>query len=135
MKINLISENFSDVVSDLEVIFVLNKNLEQKNIKDKQLLEALNFKANDEEVLLLPELQRVYVGCEEISYDGIAVAISSVVKKIQTTNFITAKLELFNEERSTLKALVEGIIMGAYRFTKYKSEEKADLKQEITIVC
>ncbi|NQY93730.1 MAG: leucyl aminopeptidase, partial [Campylobacteraceae bacterium] len=133
MKINLVSESFDSLQSDLEVIFVLNKDLNHKSIKDKKLLESLNFKAEDEEVVLLPESKKIYVGCEEDSYDCIAVAISCAVKKLQSTKFKSAKVKLLDGESSTLKALVEGAALGAYSFTKYKSKKNKN-KQELFIV-
>ena len=135
MKINLVNELYDSVKADLELFFVLNKDLNQKNIKDKKLLESLNFKAADEEIVLLPESKRLYVGCEELSYDCIAIAIATAVKKIQTTKFKTVKLKLFDEENLTLKALVEGATMGAYSFKKYKSKNKSKVKQELLIVA
>ncbi len=133
MKINLVNESFDSLQSDLEVIFVLNKDLNHKSIKDKKLLESLNFKAEDEEVVLLPESKKIYVGCEDNSYDCIAVAISAAVKKLQSTKFKSAKVKLLDGEASTLKALVEGAALGAYSFTKYKSK-KTKNKQELFIV-
>lgn len=133
MKITLSNENIKNIESQLEIILVLNKNLSQKNIKDKELLENLNFKANDEEVIFLPESQRVYVGCEECSYDCVAIAIATAIKKLKSTKFTSAKVEAFDNEQDIVKALTEGSILGAYSFTKYKGKKKKQNKSELII--
>ena len=133
MKINLSSENLKKIEADVEVILVFNKDLSQKNIKDQSLLEDLNFKATDEETVLLPESKRIYVGCEETSYDCIAIAIANAVKKLKSTKYTTAKVEAFEDETETIKALTEGAIMGSYSFKKYKSEKKKEKSCSLTI--
>ena len=133
MKIILNSENIKKINASVEIILVLNKDLSQKNIKDKELLEDLNFKASDEESVFLPECKRIYVGCEDSSYDCVAIAIATAVKKLKTTKFKSAKVETFEEEKDVVKALTEGSIMGAYSFNKYKSEKKKETKCELVI--
>jgi len=133
MKITLSSENIKKVESDIEIIVV--SNLEDINKYDKEILEDLNFKAKDEEVVFLVESKKIYVGCEEESYDCIAIAISAAIKKLKTTKYKSAKVEIFGEENSTLKALVEGSILGAYTFDKYKSKKEKDNKKELIIIC
>ena len=114
MNIRLEDKNFDKINSNLEIIFVLDNNLEQDNIKHKDILKKLNFKGNDEEVLLLVAEKKLYVGCVDLSYDSIAIAISTAIRKFQTTNFNSIYLKLFDDDTNTLKALVEGSIMGAY---------------------
>ena len=120
MKINII-ELTKQKDFDLEIIFV--KNLNDLEV-DKEILENLDFKAKDESCVLLPELKKVYVGYEEESYDCFAIAISSAVKKIAATKFKTAKIVLNETLQSNFKSLVEGAVLGAYKFEDYKSEKE-----------
>lgn len=135
MKLTLFDKNSKQNEYDVEIILVLNKDLDAKSIKDKELLKNLNFKATDEEAVFLPESQRIYVGCEESSYDCIAIAIATAVKKFQTTKFKTACVELLEDEAESLKALVEGAILGAYSFKKYKSKKEKEVKQELVLLA
>jgi leucyl aminopeptidase len=130
MNIRLEDKNFDKINSNLEIIFVLDNNLEQDNIKHKDILKKLNFKGNDEEVLLLVAEKKLYVGCVDLSYDSIAIAISTAIRKFQTTNFNSIYLKLFDDDTNTLKALVEGSIMGAYSYNRYKSKTKIDISED-----
>jgi leucyl aminopeptidase len=133
MTVNISNESIKKIESEIEIILVENKELNQKNIKDKALLEELNFKAKDEEVIFLPESKRIYVGCEDSSYDAVAIAIAAAVKKVKATKYKSAKVELLQDEEASLKALTQGAILGAYSFTKYKSKKKKEVAIELTI--
>lgn len=133
MNVNVSNDGFKKVEAEVEIILVCNENLDQKNVKDKELLEDLNFKASDEEAVFLPESKRIYVGCEEINYDCIAIAIATAIKKIKATKFKSAKVEAFDDESQTLKALCEGAILGEYSFTKYKSKKKKEVAIALTV--
>ncbi len=126
MKVNLIEKVIEKVKADIEIIIL--KDI--KDSKNKEILEKLNFEAKDENSILLPELKKIYVGCEADDYDSIAVAIGTAIKKFNSTRFKTAKLSLgdFN-----LKALVEGSLLASYSFTQYKSIKKKKEKQELLI--
>ena len=129
MKINLI-ENSEKFNSEIEIIFV--KELDE-NCEDKEILENLEFKAKDEACVLLPESKKVYVGFEENSYDSIAIASATAIRKIQTTKFESAKIVLNDILEKNFKALVEGAILGQYKFVDYKSE-KEKKKVELNII-
>ena len=128
MKINLVEGNFEKIESDIE-IFIID---DLENTKDKEILEKLGFEEKDESVILLPEMQRIYVGCEECDYESVAIAISTAVKKLASTKFKTAKIEL---TELNLKALVEGALLGSYKFNQYKSDKKKDKKTRTKYLC
>ncbi len=133
MKITLSSENIKKIDTAVEIKIVLD--LEDVCKYDKDILDDLNFKAKDEEVVFLVESKKIYVGCEEESYDAIAIAISTAIKKFNSTKYKDAKIEIFGDESSTLKALVEGAILGSYTFDKYKSKKEKEIKKELIIIC
>lgn len=130
MKINLVKKS-EKVSSEIEIIFV--KEIDSID-NDKELLEILDFKAKDETCVLLAESKKVYVGYEENSYDCIAIAVATAIKKIQTTKFKSAKIELTPELEEHFKALVEGAVLGEYKFTDYKSDKDEKIKLELDIV-
>src|SRR5574344_1135853 len=115
MKINII-ENSKKKSFDLEVFFV--KDI--KELEDKDILETLEFKAKDETSILLAESKKVYVGYEEDSYDSFAIASATAIKKIASTKFKSAKIVLDEVLKENFKALVEGAILGSYKFEAYK---------------
>lgn len=126
MKINLIEKTIDKVKAELEIIVL--KDI--KEAKDKEVLESICFEAKDESVALLAELKRVYVGYEEDDYDSLAIAIGTAVKKFNATKFKTAKLSLDN---LSLKPVVEGALLSAYKFNQYKSKNEKKEKQELFI--
>ncbi|WP_418180291.1 leucyl aminopeptidase [Aliarcobacter lanthieri] len=131
MKINIL-ELSKNKDFDLEIIF-LNSLEEISSIKDKESLEQLDFKAKDEISAILVESKKIYVGFEDYTYDSLAIAIATAVKKFKTTKFKSAKIVLTNELEENFKALVEGANLGSYSFEAYKSE-KDSKKQELYFI-
>ena len=129
MKINLVETSIEKNGTEIEIIFV--KSIE--NLNDKEILENLEFKAKDEACVLLAESKKIYVGYEEENYDSIAIASATAIKKLQTTKFKSAKIQLNEVLENNFKALVEGALLGEYKFTNYKSE-KDNKKIELEIV-
>ncbi len=127
MKVNIVEKDIKKVKSDFEIILI---NSIEKS-KDKEILENLGFEAKDESVIMLTEQKKIYVGCEDNTYESVAIAIAIAVRKLKTTKYKSAKIDLND---LNVKALVEGTILGAYKFDKYKSEKKKDKKQEL-IIC
>ena len=126
MKVNLIENDYKNVEADIE-IFIVD---DLENCEDKELLENIGFEEKDETVVLLPEIGRIYVGCEDHDYDSVAIAIATAIKKFNATKFKNAKIELKDLD---LKALVEGTLLGSYEFDHYKSKKKKKTKQELLI--
>ena len=130
MKINLIEKSIENVSnSDVEIIFV--KSIE--NLADKEILEILDFKAKDEACVLLAEAKKIYVGYEEENYDSLAIATATAINKLQTTKFKSARIDLNESLVNSFKAIIEGALLGEYKFTTYKSEKEKEIKLELEI--
>uniref|UniRef100_UPI0040479950 leucyl aminopeptidase n=1 Tax=Aliarcobacter sp. TaxID=2321116 RepID=UPI0040479950 len=130
MKINLIEKEILKNNSDVEIFLV--KTID--GLEDKEILEILEFKAKDESCVLLAESKKIYVGFEEDNYDSIAIASATAIKKLQTTKFKKARVVLDLTLQSELKAIVEGALLGEYKFTQYKSEnEKRKIELDIVV--
>ena len=130
MKIKLIEKNIKKIKADIEII-LLN---DIEDAEDRKLLENLDFKAVDESCVLLGDLKKIYVAYEDESYDSFAIAIATAVKKFQSTNFSSAKLNLVDCKNEQLKAITEGSFLGAYTFDNYKSKKDNKKKQELNII-
>jgi leucyl aminopeptidase len=130
MKINLVEKSVQKTGNDVEIIFV--KSIE--GLKDFALLEMLDFKAKDESCVLLVESKKIYVGFEEDDYDSLAIASATAIRKLQTTKFKNARIELNDTLANNFKAILEGALLGEYTFTEYKSEkEKRKIELEIVV--
>jgi len=122
MNLNLTTKKID---TDCEIVLVKNKKIKE----NREILKSLNFKGNDEECVLLPELKKLYVGCETTDHDSIRIAIATAVKKINSTNFKSAYIKV----KDNLSAYVDGFELGNYAFTKYKSEKEDKVEKNIYI--
>jgi len=135
MKFELTKDKIDKINADLTVILIVEKNFKHSFVKDKELLEKIGFKANQDEAYLLIENNRLYIGVESISSENIRTAIASGIRKIKPTNYKSLKIASYmNNPKCTAitRAMVEGFILGAYSFDKYKSEKsKLNIKNII----
>ena len=122
MNLNLTTKKID---TDCEIVLVKNKKIKE----NKEILKSLNFKATDEECVLLAELGKIYVGCEESDHDSIRVAVATAVKKLNSTNFKSASIKV----KSNLSSYVDGFELGNYTFTKYKSKKDDNVEKNIYI--
>ncbi len=122
MNLNLTTKN---IHTDMEILLVKNKKIKS----DKEILKQLKFKGNDEECVLLPELKKIYVGCEDESHDSIRIAIATAIKKLNTTNFKSAIIKY----KDNMGAIVDGCKLGNYIFDKYKSKKEEVEEKNIYI--
>jgi leucyl aminopeptidase len=130
MKIKLVEKSVQSSNNDVEIIFV--KSLD--SVDDKEILEILDFKAKDEACVLLAESKKIYVGYEENDYDSLAIASATAIRKLQSTKFKNAKMKLCEVLENNLKAIIEGALLGEYKFINYKSEkEKRKIELELIV--
>lgn len=131
MKINIL-EISKNKDFDLEIVLVNNLNQIECE-KDREILENLEFKVKDETAVLLAQSKKIYASFEEFTYDSLAIAMATAIKRFNSTNYKSVKLLLNNSLKDNFKALVEGAILGSYSFDNYKSE-KSNKKQELAFV-
>ena len=123
MNLNLTTKKI-DV--EIEIILVRNKKIKS----DKEVLKSLNFKGEDEESVLLPELGKLYVGCETDDSDNIRIAIATAIKSLNKTNFKSASIKC----KDKLSAYIDGFELGNYKFGKYKSKKNNSDKNIYIVV-
>jgi leucyl aminopeptidase len=133
-KIDILDKKLKDIEADIEIIFVIDKNLEHKWVKDKEILENLGFKGEVEEVCFLPEKKRVYVGAK-LLHDEIRIAAAKAIKALKGKKVSSAKVGVYIENCpiTNIKAFVEGAIFGKYEFDKFKSKKSEHSLKEIYI--
>ena len=120
MNLNLTTKKID---CDIEIVLVKNKKIKE----NKDILKSMDFKGEDEQCIILPESKKIYVGCEKNDDESIRIAVSAAIGKLNATNFRSASIKC----KDNLKAVVEGLELGNYKFTKYKS--KKDEKDEKNI--
>ncbi|HIE35249.1 MAG TPA: leucyl aminopeptidase [Campylobacterales bacterium] len=135
MRFEMVDKKISQIDADVEIVFIVDKNFDHKWVKDKDELNILNFKAEPEEVAFLIDRKRVYVGVKSLDHDEIRIASAKAIKAIKNKKFKSAKIGVYiqNCPITNIKAVVEGMILGAYSFDKYKSKKEEDSIEDIYI--
>jgi len=136
MKYDLSTKALREIDADLEIIIVIDKNLDHRFVKDKKLLKKAGFSAAHEETCLLADKKRLYVGSESIKSTDIRPAIAVAIRSLGGTTFKHAKIASYMSHpkcTAVLRAMVEGISLGAYTFDSYKSEKKKRALKRITL--
>ncbi len=135
MEFKVDSRVLDKIEADCEFIVVIDKKLDHKWVKDRDILERVSFKGASEEVAFLPHIGRVYVGSDSSNADDIRVAISSALKSIEKVKYHSIKIGLYMDrsDKEAVEAIVEGIKLGSYRFDRYKSEKRELNIESITI--
>ncbi len=136
MNIQVVNKKLKDTKVDLELVLVIAKNLKHKWIKDEKLLAKMNFKGESEEQVLLIEKNRLYIGVASMDHTDIRIACAEAMRALNNKKIKSLKIGIYFDDSlyGDAKAMVEGFILGAYSFTKYKSKVK---KQELNkiIIC
>ncbi|AFL68189.1 leucyl aminopeptidase [Sulfurospirillum barnesii] len=136
MKFEIVNQPLYETKADIKVVFVVKKNVSHAWIKDKEDLELLGFKGESEETLLIPNSRTLYVGCDSLEGDDIRLASAKALDALQKTAFKTLSIGTYSEQcpKMSLMALIEGFILGSYRFETYKSKKEPSLCEKV-IIC
>ncbi len=119
-----------EIKADCEIIFVVNKNLDHRWIKDKDELKTLNFKGESEEAAFLPHVHRVYIGCQNTDPEEIRIATAKAITTLEKTSYETIKIGFYGED---IKPMIEGALFGEYRFDKYKSQKEKTVQKTLIL--
>ncbi len=127
MNFKIIDKKLKDIEADCEII--LTDNLNHKWVEDKKLLEKIGFEPKDEELIYLPQSNKVYVALESTNDDDIRNAVSKAFNTVIERKYKSIKIGLYGNGR----AICEGIMLGSYSFKKYKSKKEDKRTDEILI--
>lgn len=136
MKITYVERKINAIKSDIEIVFIINKNMEHKWIKKNHAtLEALGFNAENGECLFLNESKKVVVASDNYEHENLRVAASNAIKSIKG-KFSTAKIGLYldtKHKKESIVAICEGFLLGSYTYEAYKSKKNEDKIEEVYI--
>jgi leucyl aminopeptidase len=127
MNFTITAENIADITSDLEIILVIDGDFKHSFVQDKKLLKKAAYKGGQDEVCHLIEKNRLYVGADTAKgvnvRSAVATALRSLLGKKAYKSIKIASYLSHPKCPASLRATVEGILLGSYSFTKYKSEK------------
>jgi len=124
-----------DVDAQIEVIIVVNHNLKHTFVQDKKLLKKAGFSAGQNETCLLIGEGRLYVGAASLKSTDLRTAAASAIKALKGSKYKSLKIATYTNKGCTysLRAMVEGFILGAYTFDTYKSKKSKNKLKQISI--
>lgn len=121
----------SKIDADYEVILVVNENLDDDLIKDKEILKNIKF----EDHLNLFDKKRLYIKVKNISLESLRLALFKAVKILKSQNIKNFSINSYDDKNLlSFVAMAEGAIFGAYEFDKYKSKKSKNNIKEIYII-
>ena len=129
MNIKLLNKELDEVSSDVTVIFLKKDELTENEHVD--ILQKAGFKAEQDTTCFLYEKGLLFCGVDSKKSDDLRSACACVMKTLKTSNFTSAKMEVIS--KSTIGALVKGVILGGYEFNEYKSEPKKSEFKEVIL--
>ncbi|MEA3455159.1 MAG: leucyl aminopeptidase [Campylobacterota bacterium] len=136
MKFELSTKKINEIKADLEIIIVIGKDMKHSFVKDKKVLAKAGFSGDQEALCLLPEKKRLYVGSESIKSTDIRSAVAVAIRSLDSTKYKSIKIASYMSHpkcTAVLRGMVEGVVLGAYRFDTYKSKKRSKNLKSITI--
>ena len=131
MQFQIVDKKLKDIKADIELIFVVDKDLKHKFIGDKEAIKFNNYKGDS--VLILSEAKRAYVPLSKLDLDELRVAAAKAYNALKSLNIKSIKLASYVAESQKLsfEALAEGFLLGSYEFNKYKEKKERYTLKEI----
>ncbi len=105
MEIEFIKRDLAEIDADIEIVVVVNKDFDHKFVVDsKELLEAIKFEGNQDEVALLPESKKIFVGSESLESNDIRSAVATAVRSLLSKGYESAKIATYSRyEKCTVQ--------------------------------
>jgi leucyl aminopeptidase len=124
MQFVLERDKLENIKADCEAILVIDKDLKHKWIQDKKDLDKFGFKGEEDEVCFLAHQDRIYTQAS-FKHEDLRLATARIISSIKKTKYKSLKIGLYIDKsiKDSIKAMVEGFILGSYSFDKYKSKK------------
>ncbi len=132
MNIKLSKKDLKNIEADIELVVV--KDLKKLEKGTQKLLKKISFDLKSFDTYFDANANMFYVSCPKLKKEDLKLSFSSAIRSIKKLNIKSVKFDLLqNEKELKIDEIVEGLVLGAYEFTKYKSEQKKSKKIIITI--
>jgi leucyl aminopeptidase len=115
MQISFIDKKINDIKSDIEIIL----------LKKHKLLKVNN---------MFLQKNKLYIKIENFKHYAITETLTNAINYINKINkYKNLKISLYGISDKKLQALIDGLLLGGYDFTKYQSKTKKIKLQDIYI--
>lgn len=135
MQIEVSKKERSEISADMEIVCVVAKNFDHPWVEERELLELAGFEGSQDEVCLLFEKKRLYVGSDSLHHDDIRSAFAAAISAARKSKAEHLKTGLYLGKCSAqnVKAMAEGMIFGDYEYDEYKTEKSKHPVKKVTI--
>ncbi len=135
MQIEVSKKERSEISADMEIVCVVSKNFDHPWVEERELLELAGFEGSQDEVCLLFEKKRLYVGSDSLHHDDIRSAFAAALRAARKSKAEHLKTGLYLGKCSAqnVKAMAEGMIFGDYEYDEYKTEKSKHPVKKVTI--
>ena len=130
MNIKLVKENTQKSDNNLVVEFITAKELETH--KHRKLLDKAGFKAEQDKTCFLYGKNILFCGMDQATASNRRSSSSVAIQAIKSTNYKSAT---FSVNAKSIRAVIEGIVLGGYEFNYYKSSDKKTKLKSIYLEC
>jgi leucyl aminopeptidase len=127
VNVTLNNQPLSLIDADLTLEFITPKGLET-HPHHKLLIQA-GFKAEADQMCALHEHRLLVCALSEENAESFRSAMASAIKMAMNYAYTSLKVSQYGEEM--FKALIEGVVLGSYKFDSYKSEPKPSPLTEV----
>ena len=128
MNVKLYNQPLDQIDAELTLEFVSSKGLETH--PHAPLLTQAGFKGEQEQLCALHEHRLLVCGIDNtLSDEFYRSAMASAVKGAMGYNYSSLKCSQYTPKR--FRALIEGVVLGSYKFESYKSESKPSKLTEV----
>ena len=126
MNVALYNQPLSSLIADLTIEFVTTAQFEVHPLK--ALLTQAGFKAEAEQLCALHEHRLLVCAITDESSETYRSVMTSALKTAMNYGYASLKVAI---TQASLNPLVEGALLGTYKFESYKSEPKKSPLKEI----
>ncbi len=130
MNISIKNAHLYDIDAEITVTFALDTD----DLLHEGILKELGFKASQDETCYISEFKTLYVGVEDNEHDLFRSAAATAIKTLAKFNYTSLKVAQYDIDNAEgiFSALIDGFILGGYKFDNYKSE-KSETKLDTLI--
>ena len=129
MTISIKEKHLYDIHADVTVVFALGTT----ELLHEGALGELGFKASQDEVCYLSEFKTLYVGVDANEHDLFRSAAATAIRTLSKFTYTSLKISQYDVDNKDkiFTAIIEGFILGNYKFDTYKSEKSKSSLNEI----
>ena len=120
IELKLVNHRLAMMEDDLTITLLSPAKLAEH--PHRETLELAGFEAREEQCCALHVHRELFVGIDTYTHDAVRDAVCSAIASLTKFGYESVKIANYGEEN--ISAIVEAVVLGSYRFERYKSEPK-----------